>query len=286
MDENKNSTKRRIFIGKAKEFLTEQIKKRENKLKRELTDEERKETRKKNRKKAGFIAAVSASLFVGALGGREIGKLLDSPNTIKVADESENSVTIDAEEIDKVVRVNTDRPVFINGLHVGKDELEIVRNMNQDLEINTRREINSLENKPEQVETYIKTLVANDYNQKHEKDLTANDIEIERSGIRGTIFDVEKGKKCNYQDMKIVIGHSLMPVRYFIHKDGTIDFGEQPPAEKEIMSLPVVVRGLDWIDKGAQNANFQQAFFEAILEYKKSKMKEISTEEMKIDDER
>lgn len=315
MDTDRNSTKKLVFMRKARDFFNKQIEKEKDKLKRELTKEERKDSRKKNRKKARLIATVATSFALGV--GSTTGiNLLNSGNTVKVEDKSENSVTIDAEEIDKIVKVQSDRPVWVNGLHVGKDELETVRNMNHDLEINTRREIDSLENKPEQVEMYIKTLFVDEYNREEGTNITCKDITINRKKIRGIrmeqiglkdrwgLVKEEKTEENSFSLFKeggrlkqgntmlisILIDSdkekSIIQLPYVcVEQDGPIKDKYLPGAVRIVNSLPAIDKGLDWIDKEARDGNSKQVFFEAILEHKKSQMNKIATDRMEIDNQ-
>ena len=215
-----------------------------------------------------------------------------------------------------MVKVQSDRPVWINGLYVGKDELETVRNMNHDLEINTRREVDSLENKPEQVEMYIKTLLVDEYNREEGTNITCKDITINRKKIRGIIMKpsfLENGwelvkeekteensfslynkdgclKQGNTMSISILIDSdkekSIIQLPYVcVEQDGPIKDKYLPGAVSIVNSLPVIDKGLDWIDNEARDGNSKRDFFEAILEHKKSQMNKIATDRMEIDNE-
>ena len=301
-------------MKKARDYFDKQIKKEESKQKRKLTKKERKENRKKNRKMAKRVAMFATAFALGIVGGAEGRHLLDSGHTIEVANKEEHSVTIDDEKIDGVIRITNARHTFINGIHVGEDELEVAKNINGALEINTREDVNKLHDKPEEVSTFLKALLAEEYNtlkdgdDYHDKeDITSDNIkEIHRkeggkeeersysiveemSSNRHNLISITMNNKDNKETIvnwKYVktSGDNYAIVPTFLGDKHGKDAVEYKRVENTLNKLlPVLDKGLDWIDKGARKDQ-SQAFFESMLEYKKSKMNRIATEHMQMED--
>lgn len=316
MDRDRNNTKRLAYMKKARDYFDKQIKKEEDKQKRKLTKEERRETRKKNRKMAKMVAILTTSFALGIVGGAEGRHLLDSGHTIEVADKKEHSVTIDDEKVDGITRITNARHTFINGIHVGEDELEIAKNINGALEINTREDVNKLHDKPEEVSTFLKALLAEEYNtlkdgdDYHDKeDITSDNIkeihrqeaELEKGETRSysIIEEMNSNRKnlisitmdskdnqetiVNWEYVKTSGNDYAIAPTFLGDKHGK-DAVEYKRVENTLDKLlPVLDKGLDWIDKGARKDQ-SQAFFESMLEYKKSKMNRIATEHMQMKD--
>lgn len=282
--DRRNSTKRIIFMKKARDFFNKQIQKEEDKLKRKLTKEERKENRKKNHKSAKLIAIVGTSFAIGILAGREGGKLLDAGNTIEVAKDN-NEITIDTNGIGENKTINiknstkNGRSLFVDGLRIEEDDLETI----QKLEQNVHDEIDKLEGRPKQVLTYIKELYANEHNQKEGADVTSDDISINRMKTGGRT-KVEKNDGSWIGDnmiMRITIDNKENPdeieVPYIrFENNNPKEHIYSPGAIRLVNSLTVMDMGLDWIDNEAKYGASKEGFEHAIIEYKKSKMNDIA----------
>ncbi len=250
-----------------------------------------------------MIATVATSFALGIVGGSEGRHLLDSGHTIEVADKKEHSVEIDAKETDGIIHISNAKHVFVNGLHVSEDQLEVVKNMNKNLEINTRREVNSLQEKPEQLSTYIKTILADEYNQANGANITSDDITIHREKAK------EKNENSNSSAYERILDEGINLIKVTVKKEDNekdnialayiknsrrdykkapIYFPKDYEKGQEILEklLPLIDNGLDWIDQRAEDGGAKQSFFESILKHKISKMNEITTECIKLDNDK
>lgn len=216
-----------------------------------------------------------------------------------------------------MISIKDSKHAFINGIHIGKDELEVAKNMNGNLEINTRDEVNSLQDKPEEVLTFIKALMADEYNNQIAsdefetgKDITSDNIkEIHREEA-----ELEKGEKRSYSiieemasnrqnlisitmdnkdNQETIVnwkyvktsGNDYEIVPTFLGDRHGKDAVEYIRVEKTLEKLlPVIDKGLDWINEEARDNGSKQAFFESMLKYKISKMNRIATDHMAIED--
>ncbi len=158
--------KRSIFFALTRNKSKQEIERIENRLNRKLRREERRKIIQKNASKARRKVAISAIIF--ALGG------VTGASTQKLLNEGKTELSIDAEKytdgID-IKNVTNDREVFINGLRVELNEIDV----NENLEEMVKEEINNFKTS-EDVSEYSKRIYEEAYLDQCGEDIKVTDI--------------------------------------------------------------------------------------------------------------
>lgn len=167
MDRRKTpQEKRSIFFAFTRNKSRQEIERIENRLSRRLTREERRKIIQKNASKARRKVVVSAVIF--ALGG------ITGASTQKLLNEGKTEVAIDAEKYTdsiNIKNVTNDREVFINGLRVELNEIDV----NENIEEKVKEEINNFKT-AEDVMEYTKDIYEESFLEEHGEDIEVTDI--------------------------------------------------------------------------------------------------------------
>lgn len=197
MSENQEKQKKLkdifTYVKVVKEEAKKEIQKRKNqkdiKEVRITRDEQNiiiEEVAKRPSTKIKVAGALVAGMLLGAGSMSAANNLLDAPKGVK---QNKEEITIDAKEADKEININNvtnSREIFINGLKVNVDGLNVnnesqendVRE-NQTLRADVIEEIDNLET-AEDVLKYIKDIYLEEYNEKNNTEYTAEDVKINR----------------------------------------------------------------------------------------------------------
>lgn len=178
-NEYKKVQRRNVFESLLLAASRPEIKAKRKELGRRLTLEERNEIVEKHVRRAkntlrGII--IAGTFGVGVLAGHNSGKL---PSANVKVEETDKNVKIDAtkadknKDIDMKIARNDKRDLFINGIKVEFNEV----NQNETIEETVEKEVNKLSNK-EDVLNYLKGLYIDNYNNEHQKGLTAQNVEL------------------------------------------------------------------------------------------------------------
>lgn len=126
--DDKKRVKRNIFISETKRKSKEEIREKEAKLGRKLTNNEKDQIVLKNGKKMltriGAIA-VAGAFGIGILAGGAGVKKLNESSAVK---QNKQKIEIDANKTNKNIEINTaensKRDIFINGIKVELNEID------------------------------------------------------------------------------------------------------------------------------------------------------------------
>lgn len=303
MDDKKKIQKRNVFIRLTRKMSDKEFKKQVKKLGRDLTKEEKNIIMKRNARRVGLVAGLIATFSSGFVARG----LLDSGRETHGVNQKETEISIDAEELNKEIKINNisdSKNVFLEGLKVGEEELKAVET-SQYLVDNTTKEVEDLKDNDEVILS-LKNMFAKEYNNDNIEDyITHKDIKLERT--RGNYMFEDKdinGEKIYRQVYskdyeKKVIQSELGIMKVCIQKDGEKEIegainnedgtyvgvysldDDADSSKNTLVKLGKVIdTGIDYGDSlnrnDIQEINmFKNKFISALVEYKQSKINEI-----------
>lgn len=305
MNKNNTEKKRRgIFVKLTREKSKEDIRElREKRLRegKDITKKEKHEIIRKNAKRAKIktiIYAMGAGLFIS---GAKTANLLNEIN-----ERNKTEITVDADQYKNGIYINNVKEdknkLFVNGLKVDLEEVDL----NEQIEINARAEVNNLKNSDE-VLIYIKQIYADEVNERNPKGrekVTADDILLRKQrayidlyrdrakngdmiirevyGDKGRV-DTARGlmsARVNYRDGEESESESAIwdidSYKKVYSKD------EEVEQDKESILVDIggiIENGIDYysgfIDENESDI-YKNRLINSVIEYKKSKIKEIT----------
>lgn len=157
-----------MFINMTRHKSKKEIEKIERNRGKKLSKQAKMKIIKRNARKAKIYTTIAITfLAIGGISGYKATNLLDSGKT---------EISIDAnkykEGID-ITNTTSDREIFLNGLHVELNEV----NINEQIEENAITEINNLKNSDE-VLKYIKQIYLDEYKQRFGGNVTIDNIRL------------------------------------------------------------------------------------------------------------
>lgn len=210
--DDKKRVKRNIFISETKRKSKEEIREKEAKLGRKLTNNEKDQIVLKNGKRMltriGAIA-VAGAFGIGILAGGAGVKKLNESSAVK---QNKQKIEIDANKTNKNIEINTaensKRDIFINGIKVELNEID----NNESLEQSTEKEVNQLAN-DEEVLNYLKSTYIDKYNEEHQKGLSEKNVSIYKTRLQ----ELQENKDKN--------GNKYFTTNFAKQKEGATDYG-------------------------------------------------------------